>query len=88
MQLKIPFRVARGLWVIVFIIVMHFVIAWLFMRMRVRVPDMGPVFATLLDDTHDVPRDPVPTKSKLPPAPKANATPLTSQAEASQKPAQ
>jgi hypothetical protein len=77
MRLKIPFRVARGAWVVVFIIVAHLAIAWTFMRMRVRVPDMGPVFLMFLDDTRDVPRDPAPPKSNLPPAPKADPAPAS-----------
>jgi hypothetical protein len=72
MQLKIPFRVARGAWVVIFILVAHAAIAWWFLRMRVRVPDMGPVFLMFLDDTRDAPRDSAPPKSDPPPAPKAD----------------
>ncbi len=41
------FRVTRGLAVVVAIVVTHFVIVWLFNTMKIPVPDMGPVFATI-----------------------------------------
>jgi hypothetical protein len=41
------FRVARGLAVVVAIVVAHFVIAWLFHNMRIPAPDFGPVIATI-----------------------------------------
>jgi hypothetical protein len=44
------FRVTRGLAVVVAIVVTHFVIVWLFNTMKIPVPDMGPVFATIIAD--------------------------------------
>lgn len=72
MQLKVPFRLARGLTVALAILVAHFAIGWLFDNLRIPRPDLGPVFATLLGDvsadpdssaatrTQDAPRPPAP----------------------------
>jgi hypothetical protein len=70
MQLKLPFRLTRGAAVVLVIVLAHVTIAALFigMRVRVEVPELGPVFATLLPDPLDAapksahPRtDPAPT---------------------------
>ncbi len=45
---NVLFRVVRGLAVVVAIVVVHFVIVYLFNHMRIPVPDMGPVFATIM----------------------------------------
>jgi hypothetical protein len=52
---QLSFRVARGLTVVVAIIVAHFVIAWLFQHMRVPAPDLGPFFPSFLDDPRKAP---------------------------------
>jgi len=48
--MKVPFRLARGLTVALAILVAHFVIGKLFNSLRLPMPDLGPVFATLLGD--------------------------------------
>jgi hypothetical protein len=55
MQLKLPFRLTRGAAVVLVIVLAHVTIAALFigMRVRVEVPDLGPVFATILADPQD-----------------------------------
>jgi hypothetical protein len=50
MRLNLPFRVARGITVVLSIVLAHAVILWLFNNMRIRMPDLGPVFATLMVD--------------------------------------
>jgi hypothetical protein len=50
MQLKVPFRLARGVTVALAIVLAHIAIAWLFDHLRIPRPDLGPVFATLLGD--------------------------------------
>lgn len=47
MRLKLPFRLARGLTVVLSIVIAHVVIFWLFNTMKIPMPDLGPVFATL-----------------------------------------
>jgi hypothetical protein len=47
---KLPFRLARGAWVALVILVAHAAVAWTFIQMRVRAPDLGPVFTMFLDD--------------------------------------
>jgi hypothetical protein len=78
MQLKLPFRLTRGAVVVLVIVFAHLTLAALFigMRVRVEVPEMGPVFATLLADPQDAApesthprRTPSPaSKPPLPPA--------------------
>jgi hypothetical protein len=50
MQSNFPFRVARGLAVVVAILIAHLVIVWLFHNMRLPAPDFGPVIATIFVD--------------------------------------
>ena len=55
MQLKLPFRLVRGLTVAVAIVLAHFAIAWLFHTMRIPMPYLGPVVVTLFGDAHGDP---------------------------------
>jgi hypothetical protein len=64
--MTLPYRIARGLAVVVAIVVAHFVIVWLFQNMKLRAPDLGPVFATIVVDE---PEPPAPPPEKKP-APK------------------
>lgn len=75
MQLR--FRLARGLTVALAIVFAHFAIAWGFSHIRVPVPDLGPVFATLLGDVNAEPNSSARAKDTPPPAPKPRlAAPL------------
>jgi hypothetical protein len=47
-RMTLPYRLARGLAVVLAIVATHFVLAWLFDNMRLRAPDLGPVFATII----------------------------------------
>jgi hypothetical protein len=53
---QLPFRLARGVAVVLAILFAHFVIAWLFTDMRVRAPDFGPFFPAFLDDPREAPQ--------------------------------
>jgi hypothetical protein len=53
---QLPFRLARGVAVVLAILVAHFVIAWLFNTMRVPAPDLGPFFPAFLDDPRGAPK--------------------------------
>jgi hypothetical protein len=70
MQLKLPFRLTRGVTVLIVIVVVHVILAALFigMRVRVEVPDLGPVFATLLEDSPDAAHEPAHPRRTPPPA--------------------
>jgi hypothetical protein len=61
--MQLSFRLARGLTVVVAIIVAHFVIAWLFQHMRVPAPDLGPFFPSFLDDPRKAPPTQLPVEN-------------------------
>jgi hypothetical protein len=75
MQLRFPFRLARGLAVAIAIVFAHVAIAWLFHNMRIPMPYLGPVLVTLLGDAQDDPdnsarpQDPSALAPKSPTAP-------------------
>jgi len=77
---KLPFRLARGAWVALIIIVAHAAAAWTFIHMRVRAPDLGPVFTMFLDDPRseseaDDPPDSPPARAEPPASTRANPVP-------------
>jgi hypothetical protein len=75
MQLKLPFRLARGVAVALAIVSAHLVIAWLFNNLRIPKPDLGPVFATLLGDPDAAPDSSARAQDAPPLAPKRSSAP-------------
>jgi hypothetical protein len=75
MQLKLPFRLARGVTVALAIVVAHFALAWCFSQLRIPKPDLGPVFATLLGDPAADPDSSARTQDAPPLAPKRPSAP-------------
>jgi hypothetical protein len=65
---QLPFRLARGVAVVLAILVAHFVIAWLFNTMRVPAPDLGPFFPAFLDDPRGAPQKQPPVENSAKPA--------------------
>jgi hypothetical protein len=65
---QLPFRLARGVAVLLAIVSAHFVIVWLFDTMRVRVPDLGPVFPMFFDDPRAAPQTQPPAGNDAKPA--------------------
>jgi hypothetical protein len=53
---QFPFRLARGVAVVIAILVAHFAIVWLFNNMRVRAPDLGPVYMMFFDNPPEEPK--------------------------------
>lgn len=77
MQLKLPFRLTRGVVVLLVIVFVHLVLAALFIGMRVEAPELGPVFATILPDSPDAARESSHPRKRPPPASKSPAAPAT-----------
>jgi type IV secretory pathway VirB10-like protein len=77
--MTLRFRLARGVAVVIAIVVAHFVIVWLFQTMRLPAPDLGPVFATILVDpgteAENAKRTEEPATAPASPAPPAAAQP-------------
>ena len=67
MPLKLPFRLTRGVTVVLVIIFAHLAIAAWFMGMRVKAPEMGPVFATILAESPDKDGEPAKSPSRKSP---------------------
>ncbi len=63
MQLKLPFRLTRGATVVLVIVFAHLIIAALFIRMRVKAPEMGPVFATIFAESPEADLEAAKTRS-------------------------
>lgn len=76
MQLKLPFRLTRGATVVLFIIFAHVVIYALFVTMRVKVPEMGPVFATVYLGLPDAAAEPEQARSRPSPVPEPLLEPV------------
>lgn len=76
MQLKLPFRLTRGATVALVIVFAHLIIAALFIRMRVKAPEIGPVFATIFAGSPDADRESAKTRSPRSPASEARLAPV------------
>ncbi|MEJ0037977.1 MAG: hypothetical protein WDO68_18195 [Gammaproteobacteria bacterium] len=76
MQLKLPFRLTRGATVVLVIVFAHLIIAALFIRMRVKAPEMGPVFATIFAESPDADRESAKTQSRGSPASEPRLAPV------------
>lgn len=76
MLLKLPFRLTRGATVVLVIVLAHLMIAALFIRMRVKAPDMGPVFATIFVESPDADRESAKARSRRSPAPEPSLAPV------------
>jgi hypothetical protein len=68
MQLKLPFRLTRGVTVAFVIVFAHLIIAALFIGMRVKAPEIGPVFATIVAESPDAAAGSAKTRRPRPPA--------------------
>lgn len=65
--MRLRFRLARGLAVVIAIIVVHLFIFWRFNKMQIPVPDMGPVFAELMMEPRQKPKPAEPAPAPAPP---------------------
>jgi hypothetical protein len=76
MPLKLPFRLTRGATVLLVIVFAHLIIAALFIGMRVKAPELGPVFATILVESPDADRESAKTRTRRSPAPEPRLAPV------------
>jgi hypothetical protein len=80
MQLRLPFRLTRGVTVLLIIVFAHIILAALFIGMKVKAPEMGPVFATIFIDLPDVAREPARTRHRPSPASEPDLAPVAVEA--------
>jgi hypothetical protein len=83
---KLSFRLARGAWIALIILVAHAAVAWTFIHMRVRAPELGPVFMMFLDDPRGESAEPDNPPDSSPATPSRPAAPATPAAPAKSEP--